>query len=152
MVLSGARICTGFFSLARVINRRPNGGIRGRTVETKNICIFGPDLFQFYEGYFYYKYRHCISVNLEIDLLLVWFFLSYIFHTLCFGCLTIPCSTHQVCYWCDFFIEFTTDQATECVLRNLIAFEQCHYSNQPFICNYDSYTWRCWVVGWHINH
>ena len=30
------------------------------------------------------------------------------------------------------------DQATECVHRNLIAFEQCHYSNQPFICNYVS--------------
>jgi len=29
--------------------------------------IFGPDLLQFYEGYFYYKYRHCISVNLEIE-------------------------------------------------------------------------------------
>jgi len=30
------------------------------------------------------------------------------------------------------------DQATECVLRNLIAVEQCHNSNQPFICNYVS--------------
>jgi len=24
-------------------------------------------LFQFYEGYFYYKYRLCIKVNLEIE-------------------------------------------------------------------------------------
>ncbi|KAJ1439492.1 hypothetical protein SESBI_02432 [Sesbania bispinosa] len=30
------------------------------------------------------------------------------------------------------------DQVTECVLRNLIALEQCHYSDQPFICNYVS--------------
>ncbi|XP_057741657.1 UPF0481 protein At3g47200-like [Arachis stenosperma] len=29
-------------------------------------------------------------------------------------------------------------QITECVLRNLIALEQCHYSDQPFICNYVS--------------
>jgi len=29
--------------------------------------IFGLDLLQFYGGYFYYKYRHCISVNLEIE-------------------------------------------------------------------------------------
>ncbi|RHN53284.1 putative Heat shock protein 70 family [Medicago truncatula] len=25
-----------------------------------------------------------------------------LFRTLCFGCLIIPCSTHQICYWCDF--------------------------------------------------
>jgi len=32
----------------------------------KNITFFfGLDLFQFYEGYFYYKYRPCIRVNLE---------------------------------------------------------------------------------------
>jgi hypothetical protein len=29
--------------------------------------FFGPDLVQFYGSYFYYKYRHCISVNLEIE-------------------------------------------------------------------------------------
>ena len=29
--------------------------------------IFGPDLLQFYGSFFYYKYRHCISVNLEIE-------------------------------------------------------------------------------------
>jgi len=28
---------------------------------------FGPDLLQFYEGYFYYKYRLCIRANLEIE-------------------------------------------------------------------------------------
>jgi len=26
--------------------------------------IFGPDFVPIYKGYFYYKYRHCISVNL----------------------------------------------------------------------------------------
>jgi len=29
--------------------------------------FFGPDLLQFYGGYFYYKYRLCIRVNLEIE-------------------------------------------------------------------------------------
>jgi len=29
--------------------------------------IFGPDLLQFYKGYFYYKYRLCIRANLEIE-------------------------------------------------------------------------------------
>jgi len=28
--------------------------------------VFGPDLLQFYEGYFYYKYRLCIRANFEI--------------------------------------------------------------------------------------
>ena len=35
-------------------------------VEKQN-RIFGPDLLQFYEGYFYYKYRLCIGANLEIE-------------------------------------------------------------------------------------
>ncbi|XP_058745217.1 UPF0481 protein At3g47200-like [Vicia villosa] len=53
---------------------------------------------------------------------------------LCLGC--IPCFK---------FVEtklqiphLKVDQSTECVLRNLIAFEQCHYSDQPFVCNYVS--------------
>jgi len=29
------------------------------------IVFLGSDLLQFYEGYFYYKYRPCIRVNLE---------------------------------------------------------------------------------------
>jgi len=29
--------------------------------------VFEPDLLQFYEGYFYYKYRLCIGANLEIE-------------------------------------------------------------------------------------
>jgi hypothetical protein len=32
--------------------------------------------------------------------------------------------------------QFKVDQTTECVLRNLIALERCHYSEQPVICNY----------------
>ncbi|KAI9100789.1 hypothetical protein K1719_024151 [Acacia pycnantha] len=35
--------------------------------------------------------------------------------------------------------ELKVDDTTECVLRNLIAFEQCHYPNQPYICNYVSF-------------
>ncbi|MED6187639.1 hypothetical protein PIB30_078252 [Stylosanthes scabra] len=34
------------------------------------------------------------------------------------------------------FPQVKVNQTTECVLRNLIALEQCHYSDQPFICNY----------------
>jgi len=32
----------------------------------RNVFL-GPDLFQFYGRYFYYKYRLCIKVNLEIE-------------------------------------------------------------------------------------
>ena len=69
MVLSGARIDIGFFSLARVKNRRLNGGIRGPNCRINIFWkrIFGSDLFQFYGRYFYYKYRHCISVDREIE-------------------------------------------------------------------------------------
>jgi len=31
------------------------------------IVFLDSDLFQFYQGYFYYKYRLCIRVNLEIE-------------------------------------------------------------------------------------
>ncbi|MED6133219.1 hypothetical protein PIB30_026411 [Stylosanthes scabra] len=36
--------------------------------------------------------------------------------------------------------QLNVNQTTECVLRNLIALEQCHaqYSDQPFLCNYVS--------------
>jgi len=52
-----------------VKNRLPNAGIRGPILRDSIFQkrIFGPDLLQFYEGYFYYKYRHCISVNPEIE-------------------------------------------------------------------------------------
>jgi len=52
-----------------VKNQRPNGGIRGPILRKNNFQkrIFGPDLLQFYEGCFYYKYRLCIRVNREIE-------------------------------------------------------------------------------------
>ncbi|XP_054779671.1 UPF0481 protein At3g47200-like [Prosopis cineraria] len=34
--------------------------------------------------------------------------------------------------------QLKVDNTTECIFRNLIAFEQCHYSDQPCICNYVS--------------
>lgn len=51
---------------------------------------------------------------------------------LCLGCL--PCSK---CAKTRLQIpQLKVNQTTECVLRNLIALEQCRYSDQPFICNY----------------
>ncbi|RYR74794.1 hypothetical protein Ahy_A02g009512 [Arachis hypogaea] len=57
-------------------------------------------------------------------------------YLLCFGCCPFP--------WSKFFKariqfpELRIDHRTECVLRNLIAFEQCHYPEEPYICNYVS--------------
>lgn len=34
--------------------------------------------------------------------------------------------------------QLKVDHMTECVLRNLIALEQCHYAKEPYICNYVS--------------
>jgi len=50
-------------------NRRPNGGTRGPISRDSFFRkhIFGPDLLQFYEGYFYYKYWLCIRANFEIE-------------------------------------------------------------------------------------
>ena len=31
---------------------------------------------------------------------------------------------------------FTVGDATECVIRNLMALEQCHYPRKAYICNY----------------
>ncbi|KAK7350420.1 hypothetical protein VNO77_09040 [Canavalia gladiata] len=51
---------------------------------------------------------------------------------LCLGCL--PC--------CKIFKarfqvpQLKVDHTTECVLRNIIAFEQCHYPDEPYVCNY----------------
>ncbi|XP_020237339.1 UPF0481 protein At3g47200 [Cajanus cajan] len=53
---------------------------------------------------------------------------------LCFGCL--PCLNH---FKARFIIpQLKVDHTTECVLRNLIALEQCHYPEKPYICNYVS--------------
>jgi len=64
----GARFLAACGAVCFDKNRRPNGGIRGPILHDIFFRkrIFGPDLLQFYEGYFYYKYRLCIRVNLEI--------------------------------------------------------------------------------------
>ena len=73
---SGPELCCpgpdflpGFGAFYYVKNWCPNGGIRGPMCRNSIFQkrIFGPDLFQFYGGYFYYKYRLCIKVNLEIE-------------------------------------------------------------------------------------
>ncbi|KAK7286999.1 hypothetical protein RJT34_22394 [Clitoria ternatea] len=53
---------------------------------------------------------------------------------ICLGCL--PYLNH---FKARFRIpQLKVDHTTECVFRNLIAFEQCHYPEQPYICNYVS--------------
>ncbi|MED6122310.1 hypothetical protein PIB30_038604 [Stylosanthes scabra] len=53
---------------------------------------------------------------------------------LCLGCL--PYMNH---FKARFRIpQLKVNHTTECVLRNLIAFEQCHYPEEPYICNYVS--------------
>ncbi|KAJ1439487.1 hypothetical protein SESBI_02427 [Sesbania bispinosa] len=53
---------------------------------------------------------------------------------LCMGCLPF-----FKCFKARFqFPQLKVDHTTECVLRNLIAFEQCHYPEEPYICNYVS--------------
>ncbi|KEH16373.1 hypothetical protein MtrunA17_Chr8g0334951 [Medicago truncatula] len=51
---------------------------------------------------------------------------------LCLGCL--PCFKAKF-----LFPQLKVDHTTECVLRNLMAFEQCHYPDEPYICNYVSF-------------
>ncbi|KAI9100783.1 hypothetical protein K1719_024145 [Acacia pycnantha] len=54
---------------------------------------------------------------------------------LCLGC--FPKSS---CFKARLQIpQLKVQDTTECVLRNLIAFEQCHYPDQPYICNYVSF-------------
>ncbi|KAI9092937.1 hypothetical protein K1719_027460 [Acacia pycnantha] len=71
--------------------------------------------------------RPLVDINFKRVKILSWF--------LCLGC--IPNSTY---FKARLQIpELKVDDTTECVLRNLIAFEQCHYPNQPYICNYVSF-------------
>ncbi|XP_028787314.1 UPF0481 protein At3g47200-like [Neltuma alba] len=71
--------------------------------------------------------RPLLDINFEKVRPLSWF--------LCLGC--IPNFTH---FKARLQIpELKIEDSTECVLRNLIAFEQCHYPNQPYICNYVSF-------------
>lgn len=70
--------------------------------------------------------RCLLDIKFEKKPLLSWF--------LCLGCL--PCGK---CFTARFrFPQLRVDHTTECVLRNLIAFEQCHYPEEPYICNYVS--------------
>lgn len=70
--------------------------------------------------------RSLLDIKFKKKPLLSWF--------LCLGCL--PCCK---CFKARFlFPQLKVDHATECVLRNLIAFEQCHYPDEPYICNYVS--------------
>ncbi|XP_054781760.1 UPF0481 protein At3g47200-like [Prosopis cineraria] len=70
--------------------------------------------------------RSLADIKLEKVKILSWF--------LCLGCL--PKSSY---FKARLQIpQLKIDNTTECVLRNLIAFEQCHYSDQPYICNYVS--------------
>jgi len=65
----GARFWLSLGAVCYVKNRRPNEGIQG-PISRDNFFwkrIFRPDLLQFYEGYFYYKYRLCIRANIEIE-------------------------------------------------------------------------------------
>ncbi|XP_004510120.1 UPF0481 protein At3g47200-like [Cicer arietinum] len=56
---------------------------------------------------------------------------------LCLGCLpSFSCLNH---FKARLRIpQLKVDYTTECVLRNLIALEQCEYQEQPYICNYVS--------------
>jgi len=70
--------------------------------------------------------RSLLDIKFMKKPLLNWF--------LCLGCL--PCCK---CVKARFqFPQLKVDHTTECVLRNLIAYEQCHYPNEPYICNYVS--------------
>jgi len=60
---SVAEFGCGFFSL---LVRENSAAEFDKQKITQN-HILGLDLFQFYEGYIYYKYRPCIRVNLEIE-------------------------------------------------------------------------------------
>jgi hypothetical protein len=69
MAKIGARFWLSLGAVWYWKNRRPNGKNRGPILRAVIFQkrIFGPDLVQFYGSFFYYKYRHCISVNLEIE-------------------------------------------------------------------------------------
>ncbi|XP_054779939.1 UPF0481 protein At3g47200-like [Prosopis cineraria] len=71
--------------------------------------------------------KNLLDIQFKKLTILSWF--------LCLGC--IPKFT---CFKARLQIpQLKIDSTTECVLRNLIAFEQCHYANQPYICNYVSF-------------
>ncbi|XP_054781147.1 UPF0481 protein At3g47200-like [Prosopis cineraria] len=71
--------------------------------------------------------KNLLDINFVKEPILSWF--------LCLGC--IPKFT---CFKARLQIpQLKIDNTTECVLRNLIAFEQCHYADEPYMCNYVSF-------------
>ncbi|KAI9092966.1 hypothetical protein K1719_027489 [Acacia pycnantha] len=71
--------------------------------------------------------RNLLDIKFVRDPILSWF--------LCLGCIS-----KFKCFKARLEIpQLKIEDTTECVLRNLIAFEQCHYSDQPYICNYVSF-------------
>ncbi|XP_015948210.1 UPF0481 protein At3g47200 [Arachis duranensis] len=70
--------------------------------------------------------RSLLDIKFEKKRFFSWF--------LCLGCFP-----YSKCFKARFqFPQLKVDHTTECVLRNLIAFEQCHYPEEPYICNYVS--------------
>ncbi|XP_012573173.1 putative UPF0481 protein At3g02645 [Cicer arietinum] len=70
--------------------------------------------------------RSYLDIKFKRTLIFNWF--------LCLGCLPL-----FKCFQARLEIPYLkVDQVTGSVLRNLIALEQCHYSEQTFICNYVS--------------
>jgi len=65
----GAQFFGAELALSFVKNRstiwQNRSTILHRVIKIKRIC--GPDFVPIYEGFFYYKYRLCIRVNLEIE-------------------------------------------------------------------------------------
>ncbi|XP_027335841.1 UPF0481 protein At3g47200-like [Abrus precatorius] len=68
--------------------------------------------------------RSLLDIKFEKKRFFSWF--------LCLGCLPC-CKLFKARFQ---FPQLKVDHTTECVLRNLIAFEQCHYPEEPYICNY----------------
>jgi len=61
----GVRFFGAELTLSFVKNQSTIWQNRSRVIKIKH--IFGPDFVSIYEGFFYYKYRLCIRVNLEIE-------------------------------------------------------------------------------------
>ncbi|KAK4270555.1 hypothetical protein QN277_023578 [Acacia crassicarpa] len=71
--------------------------------------------------------KNLLDIKFVTDPFLSWF--------LCLGCIS-----KFKCFKARLQIpQLKIEDITECVLRNLIAFEQCHYSGEPYICNYVSF-------------
>ncbi|XP_047181464.1 UPF0481 protein At3g47200-like [Vigna umbellata] len=95
---------------------------------SKNECVLKTATMLNEAGVSFERVHHkgLLDIKFQKIQVLSWF--------LCLGCL--PCFT---CVKARFRIpQLKVLQTTECVLRNLIALEQCHYPEEPFMCNYVS--------------